>query len=142
MKSLDEVIAYFDYQTQQRHVYLTEDADARFAEALHYLKEYKKDQEDPDGDHQQLIKAQKLLSEFFQNEPLSWADLKEMVGKPVWVQWTVKGEWHHGDWNLVHALIDDRIWFVDGNGEITDVPEELMDETWKAYRKEVWHAAV
>ena len=41
MKTLDEVIAYFDNQTQQRHVYLTEDAEDIYNDALHYLKEYR-----------------------------------------------------------------------------------------------------
>ena len=39
MKTLDEVIAYFDNQTQQRHVYLTEDAEDIYNDVLHYLRE-------------------------------------------------------------------------------------------------------
>ena len=73
-------------------------------DALHYLKEYKKDRENPDGDHQQLEKARALLQEFFANPPLTWDELKTMEGKPVWVEWTKTEESY---WCFVGEWFDD-----------------------------------
>ena len=142
MKTLDEVIFEAPYSPTPWE-----------ADALHYLKvfrdakatlEFEKDnyRKAVDNCEKAELKYTKMVLDMNRNDPLTWDELKAMGGKPVWVQWTVKGKWNHGDWNLIHALIDDRVWFVDGNGEITDVPEELQGETWQAYRKERSDAAV
>ena len=90
MRTLDEVIAYFDNQTQQRHVYLTEDAEDIYNDALHYLKEYQErlqnlqdmmDRYDiRDRNYQEAVqncemvqmKYQQLLDDFNDNPALTW----------------------------------------------------------------------
>ena len=148
MKTLDEVIDamercsiphYFDckgcpYEDDDAEVGCR--SDDRDADALHYLKNYKKDQEDPDGDHQQLIKAQKLLGEFFQNDPLTWNELRAMAGKPVWLvhegtgesSWVFVGEWFDDDEMRVCRMLRDYADYI--------TKEIYENGTWRAYRKE------
>lgn len=65
--------------------------------------------------------------------PLTWDELKTMKGKPVWVHLFGSGL---GEWNLIHAQLDNQIWFTDGNGYIYDMHEEKQGKTWQVYRKE------
>lgn len=107
-----------------------------FRDALFYLKEYKTNQEDPDGDHQQLEKAQKLLWEFYQNDPLTWQDLKGMEGKPVWVEWTKTeesywcfvGEWFDADEMRIYHIGRDDADYIHKTIYTPDIVQ--------AYRKE------
>lgn len=145
MKTLDEVIKGFEccqnvecnecpYKiliNDDTHVpcdQLEKDEDA-----LHYLKEYKANREDPDGDHQQLKKARNLLWEFYQNDPLTWDELKTMEGKPVWV------EQHHGDtkgWLLILRKCDDVVTCTTKHGNSFYLYKANYGEKWQAYRKE------
>ena len=102
-----------------------------FEDALHYLKEYRETTGNPDGDHQQLIKAQALLQDFYRNDPLSWDELRQMEGKPVWIiDANNKGRWY-----LVKAIDEEAI-FTDfwGNSGI-GYPKDY-GKSWQAYRKE------
>lgn len=134
MKTLDEVIQALEWCISDTEddcagcPYDGEDGGChqRNLDALHYLKEYQRLQ----------IAFLKALADLEDNPSLTWDELKQMEGKPVWIMWTVKGEWNHGDWNLVHAQLDDRVWFTDGNGEIYDLPQDQQGIFWQAYRKE------
>lgn len=143
MKTLDEVIAYFDNQTQQRHVYLTEDAEDIYNDALHYLKEYRvvtdschkhgiasvwgqvlPDPEKTDWD-------KKLnFDNAYDNEPLTWSELKQMEGKPVWVE-----NQFYKRWLIAYKVNREDIIF-DGNGFYTQAFSVDYCKTWQAYRKE------
>lgn len=154
MKTLDEVIDKYEKCNYVQSCcndcsYCNEECCCD-RDALHYLKMYRSDrlqweadrkqwkdiQEQVDEARQKFIDRLKELEIGTLNDPLTWDELKAMKGKPVWVEWTVKDKWHHGDWNLVHAQLDDRIWFVDGNRDITNVPKGLQGISWQAYRKE------
>ena len=95
--------------------------------------------DDPDGDHAQLLKCQALLQDFYRNDPLTWNELRQMVGKPVWMEYNL----HISDrdarsrmWIIVQKIMpwrqdDELIYysgFVFGKKEI--------GKAWKAYRKE------
>ena len=160
MKTLDEVIDamercsiphYFDckgcpYEDDDAEVGCR--SDERDADALHYLRELRDMTDIPmeyfeyGGTSQKLrntsqITCPKCHSEFVilpeANNPLTWDELKQMVGKPVWVHLFGSGL---GEWNLIHAQLDNQIWFTDGNGYIYDMHEEKQGITWQAYRKE------
>lgn len=113
-------------------------------DALYYLKEYKKDREDPDGDHQQLEKAQKLLWEFYQNDPLTWQELKGMEGMPVWVEQTMvleegTPEEYRQDvkeWMIISDFHNKQGWIDMVNVVDGEVQFDRRDPSWKAYRKE------
>ena len=108
MKTLDEVIEILEKVVKHDYVWFDEKTALMTIETLtdtlQYLREYQWQMTNPDGDHQQLEKAQKLLWEFYQNDPLTWGELREMEGKPVWVEWTKTEESY---WCFVGEWFDD-----------------------------------
>ena len=95
-------------------------------EVIRYLKEY-----------------QTLRNTF--DQPLIIDELKQMVGMPVWIEWTEQSDdddylWKHQEWFLVNYYYHDdkfgfeQLWVADSDGEIRQFT--IGDKTWKAYRKE------
>ena len=105
-------------------------------DALHYLKEYREtkkhlaclDDAEIRGDNTQVVN----------NPPLSWQELQQMEGKPVWIEadngqeqfkhWFIIDEFTYSDipglqimWCLNNSF---RFWKAD------------IGKTWQAYRKE------
>ena len=124
MKSLDEVIQEFERQEAFVEYYMQYGTQCR-SDALHYLKEYRTTQT-------AYIKA---IADLEDNPPLTWDELKQMKGKPVWVDfpWSPGGEWM-----LVYEIIDDEIANLHrANGRRYHHAErKTMGELWQAYRKE------
>lgn len=119
MYSLDQVI-YFLEQRQQ-----TEDWNIRDV-AIAYLKGYR----------EVLPEYAQMKLDAVKNEPLTWNELKQMEGKPVWIEFlNDEGEWN-GEWCLVESsnnvlceiLRCQKTWW--GLRKIT------LGKTWQAYRKE------
>ena len=119
MKTLDEVITD-----------LKEELPKTCADALYYLKEYKKtkkhlacmDSGEIRGDDTQVVN----------NPPLTWKELTHMIGKPVWME---RPEWK--EWLLVSEvdMARDEIFLRDkwGNGVIVNGRNMGY---WRAYREE------
>lgn len=108
MKTLDEVIDELE-------------DEGLFADALHYLKEYRK-----------LDSLDAVAFSEDDNPELIWDELRQMEGKPVWVE---RPEWK--EWLLV-SEIDERkceIYLRDkwGNGAIVNGRNIGY---WRAYQKE------
>ena len=86
--------------------------------------------DDPDGDHAQLLKCQALLQDFYRNDPLDWETLKQMEGKPVWVE-PVK------EWMLITEIEPEdgaeHIWLLSLDGFDYDMG---CYTDWIYYRKE------
>ena len=93
MKTLDEVIRGFECceeincaecpyanwdNTDVVHCNDTKKED----DALHYLKTYKDDKDD-------LTALRAFWAEQQDNSPLTWDELKQMEGKPVWVEYNL-----------------------------------------------------
>lgn len=97
-------------------------------DTLEYLKAYQKIEDEYDE-----LKDW-WAEEHAENVPLSWKEMKCMVGKPVWLVY---------DWNNVHyegwILLDhlEGIFIIDAKDEWA-LSEVNMDNwnNWKAYRKE------
>ena len=129
MKTLDEVIKAFEYTYENDPIAWTYGVDA-----LHYLKEYQeqRDQIDALPDYYDLVN---FWAESQENPPLTWDELRQMEGKPVWVE--VDGKWWGRFWAFVEAGNDSYINFFQ-KGQ--DYPEDLwkhdMGKTWNAFRKE------
>lgn len=87
-------------------------------------------QNDPDGDHQQLLKCRALLQDFYRNDPLDWGELREMIGKPVWVE-----NQFYKRWLIAYKVNREDIIF-DGNGFYTQAFSVDYGKAWQAYRKE------
>ena len=131
MKTLDEVIAYFDNQTQQRHVYLTEDAEDIYNDALHHLKTIETTE---NLYHDAVNELSKWKDEDWKDRclPLTWDELKQMKGEPVWVKHK-----HYNKWLIVYEVYENTI-VLDGNGCYTQYFSDDNDKEvrWQAYRKE------
>ena len=113
MKKLDEAIAELE-------------DEGLFTDALNYLKEYQRLQ----------IAFLKALADLEDNPPLDWNDLKQMEGKPVWMEWTKTEESY---WCFVGE------WFDDDEMRIYHIGRDYADYIHKtiytpdivrAYRKE------
>ena len=97
------------------------ECEARDDDALYYLKEYRE--------------LTKELVEW--NEPLTWNELKDMIGKPIWVERTEKYCVPH--WAIIENVIE---WDSIPYGTLLLQPDDeelfLSDhaKTWQAYLKE------
>lgn len=137
MKTLDEIIKRVETQINdfdkngcfECH-YCGDECciDSCFLEdALHYLKEY------------QILQTAyiKAMADLEDNPPLTWSELKQMEGKPVWVESTNKAM---HDWFLVDYTIKDNnediVWLVTGYAEHVCLHEKTCGKHWQAYRKE------
>ena len=100
-------------------------SDDRDVDALHYLREF-----------QGLSKMwNDKLDKEQANPALTWSDLQQMEGKPVWV------EQHHGDtkgWLLILRKCDDVdvVTCTTKHGNSFYLYKANYGEKWQAYRKE------
>lgn len=141
MKTLDEVIAELEDEKV-------------FADALHYLKEYRDRKEALRNWTEKAISEQQNLSdaitfmrayrddkddltalraywkEQHENNALTWDELKAMEGKPVWVEW-----YDHKEWFLIDSIDKKKVVFRAKSGFGWHCVRR-ESETWQAYRKE------
>ena len=68
------------------------------------------------------------------NEPLTWEQLKQMEGKPVWVELLGKGKWK--GWDVIGGFDDDDFGFAMCTVRGDDYYLADLGKTWQAYRKE------
>ena len=139
MKSLEEVI----YQLENcAYAPLTDDA-------CHYLKMYRSDMQmyaenqkhweddlmqkikDFGDAKERYIKRLKELDIGTLNDPLTWNELRQMEGKPVWIE--IGNGWK--GWVIIRKVSDSGI--VSGSDGFIGLETVYgMDTTWQAYRKE------
>ena len=127
MKTLDEVIAELE-------------DDEMFADALHYLKEYKSDKDEIDSTRlayldilTDYVALKQYWAEQQANPALSWEELKTMEGKPIWVKEC------NGDtkgWLLILRTNYDVINCTTKHGNSFYLYKSSYSEKWQAYRKE------
>ena len=137
MKTLDETIAMIE---RHMKLYCAADYDEP---CLHYLKEYRSDMKLWESDRKGFEawieqykeardKHQQAVIELKRNEPLTWEQLKQMEGKPVWVEALL-----YKQWAIVACVYADYIRFEGAN---LYAPEHRVymgaDNGWQAYRKE------
>lgn len=152
MKTLDEVIElserctlpypgdclnceYFDDETCY---------DCRckiIADAINYLKEYKRDKDELDSTRlayidilTDYVALKNFWAESQANPPLTWDELREMDGKPVWA--TFDNE--NGTWYIAKVYDDEVVLYEWGQefGEIISGAWAYTPKRWQAYRKE------
>ena len=127
MKTLDEVIDY-----AQMIVPMTSAPDTKdmWSSIEYYLKEYQRYQNTPScNGHMALVD---YFEESQKNEPLTWDELKQMEGKPVWVEHI-----YYKVWLIVKDVYEETI-VLDGNGFYTQYFSDDNEKgtRWQAYRKE------
>ena len=139
MKTLEEVITIMDVidQTCTCCAYQHDCDETECVEktALHYLKEYREK-------HDDILRMEEALGycEIMANPPLTWDELKQMEGKPVWVEW-ISGTWKGlRKWVISHGCDDLMMVFtaLDVAGASYDghLRQINLGKTWQAYRKE------
>ena len=149
MLTLDEVIKAIGELTACDDTGYSYIADGDADDALHYLKMYRSDmiQYEADRKYWQEEMTQvmdqynsardkhiKELKELKQNDPLTWDELKQMEGKPVWIE--EKGYYQTWEyWSLVYWMNDDELTLWNENGRTTYSKNE-QGTVWQAYRKE------
>lgn len=152
MKTLDEVIKVFELEelsAKGRYEgggwYLI--GGDELADALHYLYELKLLRQTPtmQGIHKmQKDYALYPVSDWGEDEPdfnppLTWDELKQMEGKPVWVEVLSDEIDLSSRWMLVaretkaHSL---PLTYTDDIGHWIFGHEDELGRTWQAYRKE------
>ena len=142
MKTLDEVIHELEescVQTQKSdgyEIYYLEDVNLK-DDALHYLKEYRRDCEELVEAAKSLTKKEHELAVEDKNDPLTWDELREMEGKPVWVEY----DGYTPDWEVIENVGATRSSISDFTGNFIEthmsiLHKEDMGKTWQAYRKE------
>ena len=119
MKTLDEVIEWMENIDGCSYI-----SEGMRKNALHYLKEYQRYQDTPSRiGHMAMVDLE-------QNLPLIWDELKQMEGKPVWIE-----NQFYRKWLIAYKVNGDDIIF-DGNGFYTQAFTVDYGKTWNAYRKE------
>ena len=127
MKTLDEVIAELE-------------DEGIVVDALHYLKTYRDSKAWLELEKRNYAEAVRncdtaeakytmLCMEYARNDPLTWDELRQMEGKPVWVEWQ-----DHKEWFLIDEIDDKKIVFRACNGFGWHCNRH--EPTWQAYRKE------
>lgn len=147
MKTLDEVIALMEDERRC-------DVPMYKDDALYYLKEYRSDKALYEADRKnweddlsqklrffdearnKLIAKYKELEIGTLNEPLTWKELQQMEGKPVWVEAEslsigVSPYWK--DWYIIKSFSDDDFMYCN-DGYVW--AKETQGRMWQAYRKE------
>ena len=158
MKTLDEVIKAFEMCIQNPDEsgpmcpgcpYADKFGDPKCIgedkeDALHYLKEYRDSKATiADAmerytqavlrhmDEADKLAAQRFVMEY-DNPPLTWDELKQMEGKPVWVEALLYKQW------AVIAYVGDEYIRFEGTNLYAPESRTYMGEEngWQAYRKE------
>lgn len=168
MKTLDEVVESYEISNGNKDCsqcpYDDECYDhhvcecyERMADTYHYLKEYKERLQNIQDMMDRYDVSVKNYEEAVENcriaeqkywrmtnnieelTPLTWEQLKQMEGKPVWVEekYSFNKEWH-GRWEVICSVWDNE-WDDDPYLSMTDEEyrhKDDMGERWQAYRKE------
>ena len=155
MKTLDEVI---DSITKQSALEIRDqrcpekdrfwaDRDT-YTDALYYLKEYRSEKQIWESDRKHYEdwieqykeardKHQQAVKEMLKNPPLTWDELKQMEGNPVFVEECCRnGDLKSAGWWLIDYWNDDQICLRDQGGNPWTVHRTSLDRDWNAYRKE------
>lgn len=158
MKTLDEVIKAFEqckgdkcYEcAYHEKVHANSCIAKRNSDALYYLKKYRDNFEARNNQVERYQKAAKdceeILTDYVAlkqywaeqqaNNPLTWDELKQMEGRPVWVEWTKTeesywcfvGEWFDDDEMRIYHIGRDYADYIHKTVYIPDIVQ--------AYRKE------
>ena len=155
MKTLDEVIKVFEMRCCQgcdECPYYPDDClsylDEPLSDALHYLKEYRSEKAMWEADRKGYLnwieqykeareKHQQAVIELKKNPPLTWDELKQMEGKPVWVEERYRnGDLKSSGWWLIDFGNNDQVCIRDQGGNAWYAYRVSYGRDWQAYRKE------
>lgn len=106
-------------------------------DALHYLKKYREEYKILIKTINEAIdvemKYYHMIEELEHNSPLTWDELRQMEGKPVWVEFSYEdGQHFDSDWFLVDFVSES---FCDVIGKL-GTSRLVKNDYWQAYRRE------
>ena len=135
MRTLDEVIEIASDWTNGF------DESSIEKQMLHYLKEYQQTVKWVEINAEQFEQTREFIRKATANNPLTWDELKQMVGKPVWVEYNLQiGDKEFRDKSKRWCIIGEfKPWkdteiTITKNGFVLSKREQIND--WQAYRKE------
>lgn len=152
MKTLDEVLEDIDrmsdyngkcdYCPYEKEEFICSRDHCVWYDALYYLKEYRSEKAMWEADRKGYLdwieqykeareKHQQAVIELKRNPPLTWNELKQMEGKPVWIQ-----EGDHGYWIIIDNFSITSYGYHWLNSVEGCLEKEYMGISWQAYRKE------
>ena len=109
MKTLDEVIYW--YENRKSLLVGKATRDEMEEDILYYLKKYRAEQQE--------------------NPALTWDELKQMEGKPVWVEFLNDDPWANSWWVVGEVRKDDII--IAQYLDEAELCEEDLGNVWQAY---------
>lgn len=137
MKTLDEVIEAFETCIVPKNVFCKEcgfeDRCRITDDALHYLKAYKAKQDEDWWKEYIAMRNEIIFNDLEANTVLTWDELKQMVGKPVWVEY----QCYTPDWEVIERIGNSKLFdgeFIETHMSI--LHKETIGTEWQAYRKE------
>ena len=160
MKTIDELIKKFEICNELENLcsecpYIEERCSCD-PDALHYLKTYQANKHAYEEGNRKAEEARERYMEAVrncevaenkykrlckgtsqnsavtsQNDPLTWQELKQMEGKPVWVE----ADYFEKGWFLVDASLV-NIWVTGYDCAEHQLRKEDIGVSWQAYRKE------
>ena len=124
--------------------YMPCDPTERESDVLHYLKAHKNQQDFYDDGikrtTEMIDKCEKTVAEYLavNNPPLTWDELREMEGKPVWVEGDHGCIWGQKSWALIKFTHDGDMLCLIVEPIVGEfyIGEEDYGTDWQAYRKE------
>ena len=146
--TLDEVIAEFEKVDSKWLNAQNQSNYCDFRDALYYMKEYRSEKIIWESDRKHYEdwieqykeardKHQQAVKEMLKNPPLTWDELKQMEGNPVFVEECCRnGDLKSAGWWLIDYWNDDQICLRDQGGNPWTVHRTSLDRDWNAYRKE------
>jgi hypothetical protein len=146
MKTLDEVI--YLYENRKSLLIGKATRDEMEEDILYYLKKYRDNFEARNDQVERYQRAAKECEEILTdyvalkqywaeqqaNNPLTWSELKQMEGKPVWIELLGKGHWK--GWDVIGGFYTDDFGDAMCTARLDDYYLTDLDKTWQAYRKE------
>lgn len=133
IKALEEITSLTEDESESEGYFLAMDS-------IHYLKEYQEHLKWHAYEEHCLAEEKKALREKSRtdNLPLSWEELKNMQGKPIWVEY----EGYTPGWEIIEHIgvykwtinTDDDEIIIETNSSI--LHKEEQGKMWQAYKKE------
>ena len=137
MKTLDQVITSLDVCINSKgcknchYAVYDEDEFEEYTEckkqkvdALHYLKHLQEYYEMSETHDYSRLEPY--------NPPLTWDELRQMKGKPVWVE---EPKFFGKRWDIISGINDEAV-FGTSIGSMVFYTKDEQGKTWQAYRKE------
>ena len=99
-------------------------------DALHYLKEYRNNYNNIININKDYFYLKKEMEEWYNKvfKPLSWDELKNLIGKPVWIEKNSTGAWYV----IQHFVFNEAVEYM-LTWPFYQWTKDEINNSWKAY---------